>query len=139
MSTNENSENNSTELKLRQTCDACQAIKTRCSRTHPVCTRCQAHDIPCQYSASRRLGRPRRLVTSSSSPSPVLPSNIRSPIEQQQQLPQQQNQQQKQVPVTSQSKSTINPAVAAPWKSIIDPNVDPDRMIITDVCFPRAL
>ncbi|PVH77200.1 hypothetical protein DL98DRAFT_534945 [Cadophora sp. DSE1049] len=59
---------NSREAKLRQTCDACQAIKIRCSRGKPTCARCLAQKIPCHYSLSRRIGRPRRLAVPNSPP-----------------------------------------------------------------------
>lgn len=64
----------SNSAKLRKTCDACQAIKTRCSRDRPSCVRCQSQNIPCHYSVSRRIGRPRRLIPP---PSPILRSNGR--------------------------------------------------------------
>ncbi|EED18851.1 conserved hypothetical protein [Talaromyces stipitatus ATCC 10500] len=57
---------NSNEVKLRQTCDACQAIKTKCSRGKPSCQRCLTQSIPCHYSVTRRIGRPRRLAPTTS-------------------------------------------------------------------------
>jgi hypothetical protein len=68
------SELNSTSARLRKTCDACQTIKTRCSRDKPTCVRCQSQNISCHYSVSRRIGRPRRLVPP---PSPVSCSHAR--------------------------------------------------------------
>ncbi|EED18829.1 AflR-like C6 transcription factor, putative [Talaromyces stipitatus ATCC 10500] len=67
--------------KLRQTCDACQAIKTRCSRERPSCARCLTQNIPCHYSISRRIGRPRRLAqpTSPTSSSQIRRSKERIP------------------------------------------------------------
>ncbi|KAL4983002.1 hypothetical protein BDW68DRAFT_191686 [Aspergillus falconensis] len=45
-------------VKIRQTCNACQQAKIRCSHERPSCKRCQKHNIDCIYSISRRLGRP---------------------------------------------------------------------------------
>ncbi|OKL57049.1 hypothetical protein UA08_07376 [Talaromyces atroroseus] len=45
--------------KLRATCDACQAAKSRCSRGNP-CFRCMHHGVQCKYSPSKRIGRPQR-------------------------------------------------------------------------------
>ncbi|RDW74529.1 Zn(II)2Cys6 transcription factor domain-containing protein [Aspergillus mulundensis] len=45
-------------VKIRQTCNACQQAKIKCSHERPSCKRCQKHNIECVYSISRRLGRP---------------------------------------------------------------------------------
>ncbi|KAH8799354.1 hypothetical protein F5884DRAFT_686688 [Xylogone sp. PMI_703] len=73
-------ERTSTEAKLRQTCDACQAVKTRCSRGKPSCARCLAQNIPCHYSLSRRMGRPRRLAPQLTPDSPLHARRTDEPI-----------------------------------------------------------
>ncbi|KAH7330548.1 hypothetical protein BKA65DRAFT_60258 [Rhexocercosporidium sp. MPI-PUGE-AT-0058] len=73
--TKRNSNSNCNSATLRRTCDACQKIKTRCSRDGPSCTRCVARNITCHYSISRRLGRPRRLTPASVSPLQRLDDN----------------------------------------------------------------
>lgn len=45
--------------KLRLSCDSCKAAKIKCGQERPACRRCLDHGIPCQYSPSRRMGRPR--------------------------------------------------------------------------------
>ncbi|KAH8800200.1 putative AflR-like C6 transcription factor [Xylogone sp. PMI_703] len=120
-------EGKSNEVRLRQTCDACQAIKTRCSRGKPSCARCLAHNIPCHYGASRRIGRPRRLALP---PSSVPSSHVRK--------------QDKQITVRSQSSSgsTGNSQPASgfytdEWNSKdvdldVDIDVDNDKIIADD-------
>ena len=116
-------ERNLNEVKRRQTCDACQAVKTRCSRSRPTCARCVAQNIPCHYSVSRRIGRPRRLAPP---PSPVSLLHVRRAEEQ--------------TPVASQPNSEF-PCVnqptgrfyAADWSGGVDVDLDGERMII-DVC-----
>lgn len=49
--------------KLRGSCDGCQESKLKCSRHRP-CHRCADHNIPCVYSAYRRVGRPRKSASS---------------------------------------------------------------------------
>ncbi|PVH77208.1 hypothetical protein DL98DRAFT_591456 [Cadophora sp. DSE1049] len=104
------------QVKLRQTCDACQAIKTRCSRDQPACQRCRTQNIQCQYSVSRRIGRPRRQAQP---PSPASPSHVRR---------------QENVPVSSEPSNEIASAsqsssgvCTVDW-SVIDIDVDSDRM-----------
>jgi hypothetical protein len=46
--------------KLRASCDSCGAAKLKCDRTRPECGRCVAHDIPCVYGVSRKVGKPPR-------------------------------------------------------------------------------
>ena len=111
-----------TQVKLRQTCDACQAIKTRCSRDRP-CQRCQTQKIECHYSVSRRIGRPRRQAPP---PSPASPSHIRR--------------QDEKIPVTSEpsnetaSIAQSSGAYTVDWSVVdIDVDSDSDRMMI-DVC-----
>ncbi|KZZ91552.1 Zn(2)-C6 fungal-type DNA-binding domain protein [Ascosphaera apis ARSEF 7405] len=43
--------------KFRSACDNCSALKTRCSKDHPVCERCHRIGKPCVYGRSRRAGR----------------------------------------------------------------------------------
>lgn len=43
--------------KLRASCDHCANAKVRCGQDRPSCQRCLYINIPCNYSASRRMGR----------------------------------------------------------------------------------
>lgn len=73
--------------RLRASCDGCYLSKVRCTKEVPGCSRCLNHGVPCKYSPSQRIGKPRRLrenhqardrpkdpvtstATSSESPSP---------------------------------------------------------------------
>lgn len=47
-----------TKKKLRASCDACSASKIKCDQERPSCLRCRNIDIKCNYSASRRMGKP---------------------------------------------------------------------------------
>ncbi|KAL4795189.1 hypothetical protein BDV19DRAFT_363765 [Aspergillus venezuelensis] len=46
----------------RTTCDPCAASKVKCTKEHPVCSRCIQHGIAegCVYGRSRRQGKPPR-------------------------------------------------------------------------------
>ena len=44
--------------KLRASCDQCAAAKVRCDQNRPSCHRCLHFNSPCNYSASRRMGKP---------------------------------------------------------------------------------
>ena len=44
--------------KFRSSCDACSASKVKCSQEQPQCTRCNSLGIYCNYSPSRRMGKP---------------------------------------------------------------------------------
>ncbi|KAF2707255.1 hypothetical protein K504DRAFT_458695 [Pleomassaria siparia CBS 279.74] len=46
--------------KLRASCDACAASKVKCSKQHPICTRCAANGSQCIYGVSRKHGKPGR-------------------------------------------------------------------------------
>ncbi|QKX57115.1 uncharacterized protein TRUGW13939_04223 [Talaromyces rugulosus] len=57
--------------KIRDSCDGCAKSKVRCSKQHPKCARCDARDIPCNYSIVQRKGRRRlseRLAHTGSTP-----------------------------------------------------------------------
>lgn len=43
--------------KLRASCDHCANAKVRCGQDRPSCQRCLYLNVPCNYSASRRMGR----------------------------------------------------------------------------------
>jgi len=43
--------------KFRASCDRCSSTKVRCGQDRPSCQRCLYLNIPCNYSASRRMGR----------------------------------------------------------------------------------
>ncbi|TIA30987.1 hypothetical protein D6C78_09215 [Aureobasidium pullulans] len=44
--------------KLRASCDRCSASKIKCGQERPACQRCVNSNRPCNYSVSRRLGKP---------------------------------------------------------------------------------
>ena len=54
--------------KLRASCDGCYQSKVKCSKETPACSRCAAHGIPCKYSPSQRMGKPRRLQSNAVEP-----------------------------------------------------------------------
>ncbi|KAJ8129676.1 hypothetical protein O1611_g3955 [Lasiodiplodia mahajangana] len=45
--------------RLRASCDGCFLAKVKCSKTRPVCSRCLACGIICNYSPSSRAGKPK--------------------------------------------------------------------------------
>lgn len=47
-----------TQKKLRSSCDACSASKIKCDQERPSCLRCRNIEVKCNYSASRRMGKP---------------------------------------------------------------------------------
>ncbi|KAJ3542405.1 hypothetical protein NM208_g4110 [Fusarium decemcellulare] len=55
-----------THGKQRRACDACRKRKLKCSRDNP-CERCMRLRISCEYSFSKRMGRPRRPKNAASS------------------------------------------------------------------------
>ena len=44
--------------KLRGSCDACSQSKVKCDKEQPTCNRCVNLGISCNYSPSRRMGKP---------------------------------------------------------------------------------
>ncbi|OCK80659.1 hypothetical protein K432DRAFT_434619 [Lepidopterella palustris CBS 459.81] len=44
--------------KLRSSCDICANAKVKCDRERPVCQRCLNSGMRCNYSISRRMGKP---------------------------------------------------------------------------------
>ena len=44
--------------KFRSSCDACSASKIKCDQERPSCLRCSNLGIKCNYSPSRRMGKP---------------------------------------------------------------------------------
>ena len=44
--------------KFRSSCDACSASKVKCGQEQPQCVRCMNLGIHCNYSPSRRMGKP---------------------------------------------------------------------------------
>ncbi len=54
-------------LKFRSSCDACSTSKVKCDQQRPRCLRCINLGIHCNYSPSRRIGKPpasaRKLTT----------------------------------------------------------------------------
>ena len=61
--------------KLRASCDGCYISKVKCSKETPACSRCAAHGIPCKYSPSQRMGKPRRLQSNAVEPDFQFPSS----------------------------------------------------------------
>lgn len=59
--------------KFRSSCDACSASKVKCDQQQPQCLRCINLGVHCNYSPSRRMGKPpasaRKLKPSSNSSS----------------------------------------------------------------------
>ena len=50
-----------TSRRLRSSCNACGAAKTKCDRLQPQCARCSSLNLTCVYGISKQLGkRPRR-------------------------------------------------------------------------------
>lgn len=50
-----------TPRRLRSSCNACGAAKTKCDRIQPHCGRCRSSNLTCVYGPSKQLGkRPRR-------------------------------------------------------------------------------
>ncbi|KAI0434279.1 hypothetical protein F5Y09DRAFT_266259 [Xylaria sp. FL1042] len=45
--------------RLRASCDGCFLAKVKCSKTRPVCSRCLACGLLCNYSPSSRSGKPK--------------------------------------------------------------------------------
>lgn len=48
------------KAKLRASCDACAASKVKCSKEHPICSRCASNGSQCIYGISRKHGKPGR-------------------------------------------------------------------------------
>lgn len=44
--------------KFRASCDACSASKVKCDQALPTCARCTNIGVRCNYSPSRRMGKP---------------------------------------------------------------------------------
>lgn len=43
--------------KIRESCNTCSSQKIRCGKQRPICSRCAARGIECNYSYSQRTGR----------------------------------------------------------------------------------
>lgn len=67
--------------KYRSSCDACSASKVKCNQGKPHCARCMNLGLECNYSPSRRMGKPpasaRKLINSSSTCQLAKPSSPR--------------------------------------------------------------
>jgi hypothetical protein len=68
--------------KFRSSCDACSASKVKCDQEQPRCIRCTNLGINCNYSPSRRMGKPpasaRKLTTTSNTSNSSNPSSSES-------------------------------------------------------------
>ncbi|KAJ7929566.1 hypothetical protein B0H13DRAFT_2539644 [Mycena leptocephala] len=51
-------------LRTARACERCRSRKTKCSGEHPSCSRCLAHDEPCEYPKARRTRGPSRQLKS---------------------------------------------------------------------------
>lgn len=60
-----NEPTSSEPIRLRLSCDACNAAKVRCSKTHPTCRRCAERRQSCVYGPSLRSRRRYRLSPTS--------------------------------------------------------------------------
>ena len=61
--------------KLRNSCDACNLAKVKCSKARPSCARCQSHDIQCIYGVSLRSGKHPANRNNIRKPSPESPKS----------------------------------------------------------------
>tara|TARA_R110002003_G_scaffold228_9_gene16660 strand:+ start:6399 stop:7772 length:1374 start_codon:yes stop_codon:yes gene_type:complete len=65
--------------KLRASCDACAASKVKCSKEHPICTRCAANGSQCIYGVSRKHGKPGRTRKRNPDGTPFIKSSKQRP------------------------------------------------------------
>ena len=56
------------KLKFRSSCDTCSSLKIKCDQARPLCGRCLKTHTKCNYSPSRRKGKPPRISRDKSSP-----------------------------------------------------------------------
>ena len=61
--------------KLRNSCDACNLAKVKCSKARPSCARCQSHEVQCIYGISMRSGKHPANRNNIRKPSPESPKS----------------------------------------------------------------
>lgn len=66
--------------KFRSSCDSCSASKVKCDQGLPTCARCVNLGIKCNYSPSRRMGKPPAIHRDSSAKSPQTKSSKKRPL-----------------------------------------------------------
>ncbi|KAL9102122.1 MAG: hypothetical protein Q9163_002683 [Psora crenata] len=64
--------------KLRNSCDACNLAKVKCSKGRPACTRCESQGIQCIYGVSMRAGKHRATGSNIQKPRPESPPSAKS-------------------------------------------------------------
>ncbi|KAI9801585.1 MAG: hypothetical protein M1825_003264 [Sarcosagium campestre] len=66
--------------KLRSSCDGCHVAKVKCIPAGPqqTCSRCLSHNVPCSYSPSLRVGKPRGTKHGQASITPSLSTSTSS-------------------------------------------------------------
>ena len=57
MTTRREQKHNEVRRKIRESCNTCSSQKIRCGKQRPICSRCAARGIECNYSYSQRTGR----------------------------------------------------------------------------------
>ncbi|KAF2443246.1 hypothetical protein P171DRAFT_487196 [Karstenula rhodostoma CBS 690.94] len=65
-----------TQARLRNSCDACNTAKVKCSKERPCCRRCQRKELFCVYSVSLRCSK--RPVDNRSASTTKKPSGVNS-------------------------------------------------------------
>ncbi len=71
---------NPRKQKLRSSCDACSASKVKCDQGLPTCARCVSMGIKCNYSPSRRMGKPPAIARDSTAKSREAKSSKKRPL-----------------------------------------------------------
>ena len=66
--------------KIRSSCDACSASKVKCDQGVPTCIRCVSLDTKCNYSPSRRMGKPTAVARDAKSKSLQAKTSKKRPL-----------------------------------------------------------
>ena len=66
--------------KFRSSCDSCSASKVKCDQGLPTCARCVNLGMKCNYSPSRRMGKPPAIHRDSSAKSPQAKTSKMRPL-----------------------------------------------------------
>ncbi|KAL9128602.1 MAG: hypothetical protein Q9217_002767, partial [Psora testacea] len=69
---------NGSGQKLRNSCDACNLAKVKCSKGRPACNRCESQGTQCIYGVSMRAGKHRATGSNIQKPRLESPSSARS-------------------------------------------------------------
>ena len=70
----------SRKQKFRSSCDSCSASKVKCDQGLPTCARCVNLGIKCNYSPSRRMGKPPAIHRDSSTKSQQAKTSKKRPL-----------------------------------------------------------